>query len=64
MTSDAALQVLMVLLEARLGLKRDFWIDPVPARPPFIVRLASRLPVATLAALRASVAAIPDAVIC
>jgi hypothetical protein len=42
-------------------MKRDFWVDPIPIQAPFIVRLRADLPAATLAAVRAAVATIPDA---
>jgi hypothetical protein len=61
-TNEAAVQVLMLLLANHLRVKRDFWVDPIPAYPPFIVRLNPDLPVATLATLRAAVDGIPDVV--
>jgi len=64
MTSIAAVQVLTLLLATHLEIKRDYWADPIPARPPFIVRLASHLSTATLGVLHAAVDTIPDAVMC
>ena len=64
MTSIAAVQVLTLLLATHLRIKRDYWVDPIPAWPPFIVRLASHLSTATLGALHALVDTIPDAVMC
>ena len=61
MTSDAALQVLALLLAADLRIKRDFWVDPIPTSSPFVVHLSSDLPEATLNALQAAVCTIDAA---
>jgi len=60
LTSDAALRVLVLVLATHLRIKHDFWVDPVPSKPPFVMRLRADLPQATLATLRASVSSIAD----
>lgn len=61
-SSTAATQVLLLMLATDLHMNHDFWVNPIPALPPFSVYLRPDLPPATLAALRAAVGALPGAV--